>query len=74
MTTDPDPYCEHDWQLDERPSNEAKPVKLKCAKCGAVKDYASEPPPARKETPGEAFGRFLAQPKAQAQLRQIFNP
>jgi hypothetical protein len=36
--------CDHDWQLDERPSNEAKPVKLKCAKCGAVKDYSEEPP------------------------------
>jgi hypothetical protein len=44
MTPDPDPYCDHDWQLDERPSNEAKPVKLKCAKCGAVKDYSEEPP------------------------------
>jgi hypothetical protein len=40
MTADPDPYCDHDWHLDERPTNEAKPVKLRCSKCGAVKDYS----------------------------------
>jgi hypothetical protein len=42
MTPDPDPYCDHDWQFAERPSNEAKPVKLRCSKCGAVKDYSDK--------------------------------
>jgi hypothetical protein len=44
MAPDPDPYCDHDWQFAERPTNEAKPVKLRCSKCGAVKDYAQDKP------------------------------
>jgi hypothetical protein len=39
MSADPD-TCEHDWQFAERPTNDAVPVKLRCSKCGAVKDYS----------------------------------
>jgi RNase P subunit RPR2 len=39
MSADP-LTCEHDWKFDEAPTKDAKPVRLKCSKCGEIKDYS----------------------------------